>query len=136
MEAAKGWSVVTGKQGPRRGAFRGGYRRGSKGAGFRQKKRQRVSAESTGSPSKVEYPTQTSKTFSLDTFKSLNIDDKLETMFACLSDVKATNERLHKAKKTVNEIREATHVNKRHINVLAYKSIDIESQQRRNNLIF
>lgn len=136
MEAAKGWSVVTGRQGPRRGAFRGGYRGGSKGAGFRPKKRPRVSAESAGSPSKVESPTHTSKTFSLNTFKSLSIDDKLETMFACLLDVKATNERLLKAERTVNEMRETTQVNKRRINVLAYKSIDIESRQRRNNLIF
>ena len=136
MEAAKGCSVVTGRQGPRRGAFRGGYRGGGKGAGFRPKKRPRVSAESAGSPSKVESPTHTSKTFSLDTFKSLSFDDKLETMFACLLDVKATNERLLKAERTVNEMRESTQVNKRRINVLAYKSIDIESRQRRNNLIF
>lgn len=104
MEAARGWSVVAGRQGARsqRGAFRGGYRGGSRGMGFRPKKRPRVSADSMDSSNKADSPTSTSKTFSLDNFKSLSIDDKLGTMFACLLDVKATNDRLLRAEQTVN----------------------------------
>lgn len=138
MEAARGWNVVAGRQGPRtqKGTFRTGFRGGSKGAGVRPIKRPRVSAESAGSSSAVESPIDTSKTFSLENFKSLSIDNKLETMFACLLDVKATNERLLKAERTVKQLSESTQVNSRRIDLLAYKSIDIEARQRRNNLLF
>ena len=99
-------------------------------------KRPRVSAESAGSSSTVESPIDTNKTFSLENFKALSIDSKLETMFACLLDVKATNVRLLKAKRTVKQLSESTQVNSRRIDLLAYKSIDIEARQRRNNLLF
>lgn len=133
------WSLVAGRHGPRsrrgtpRGTFRGGYRGSSRGGGTRPSKRQRISGESVGSS---VSPTQSSKTFSLESFKSLSVDRKLETMFSCLLEVKATNERLLKAEQTFNEIRQTAQSNTRRIDILAYKSIDIESRQRRNNLIF
>ena len=72
----------------------------------------------------------------LQNFKELSLDDKLETMFSCLLDVKATNDRLLNAERTVKHIKETTQVNCRRIDLLAYKSIDIESRQRHNNLLF
>ena len=73
---------------------------------------------------------------SLEKFKDLNRDNKLETMFSCLLDVKATNDRLLNAERTLKQIRETTQVNSRRIYLLAYKSIDIESRPRRDNLLF
>ena len=84
----------------------------------------------------LESPIDTNKTFSLENFKALSIDSKLETMFACLLDVKATNERLLKAERTVKQLNKSTQKNSRRIDLLAYKSIDIEARQRRNNLLF
>ena len=138
MEAARGWNVVAGRQGPRtqKGTFRTGLRGSGKGVGVRPTKRPRVSAESAGSSSTLESPIDTNKTFSLENFKAPSIDSKLETMFACLLDVKATNERLLKAERTVKQLSESTQVNSRRIDLLAYKSIDIEARQRRNNLLF
>ena len=138
MEAARGWNVVAGRQGPRtqKGTFRTGLRGSGKGVGVRPTKRPRVSAESAGSSSTLESPIDTNKTFSLENFKALSIDSKPETMFACLLDVKATNERLLKAERTVKQLSESTQVNSRRIDLLAYKSIDIEARQRRNNLLF
>ena len=50
--------------------------------------------------------------------------------------MKATSDRLLNAERTVKQIRETTQVNSRRIDLLAYKSIDTESRQRRNNLLF
>ena len=126
------------RQGPRtqKGTFRTGLRGSDKGVGVRPIKRPRVSAESAGSSSTVESPIDTNKTFSLENFKTLSIDSKLETMFACLLDVKATIVRLLKAERTVKQLSESPQVNSRRIDLLAYKSIDIEARQRRNNLLF
>ena len=97
-------------------------------------KRQRVSGESAGSSSMPTSPVDTTQM--LQNFKELSLDNKLETMFSCLLDVKATNDRLLNAERTVKHIKESTQVNCRRIDLLAYKSIDIESRQRRNNLLF
>ena len=97
-------------------------------------KRPRVSGESASSSSMPASPVDTSQM--LKNFKELSLDNKLETMFSCLLDVKATNDRLLNAERTVKHIKETTQVNCRRIDLLAYKSIDIESRQRRNNLLF
>ena len=50
--------------------------------------------------------------------------------------MEATNERLLKAERTVKQLSESTQVNSQRIDLLAYKSIDIEARQRRNDLLF
>ncbi|MEW8546070.1 MAG: hypothetical protein AB2693_21320 [Candidatus Thiodiazotropha sp.] len=92
------------------------------------------SNDSTSEASKVE--SSSSPTYSIEHFKSLSINDKLESIFLGLQDVRSTNTRLLQAEQTVREIHESTRVNTDRINILAYKSIDIEARQRRNNLIF
>ena len=128
------WNVVAGRQRPRctvRGRGRGISR------GTPRPKRQRIS---TGSGSSVaEASTQESCLFDsipLDSFKTMNIDDKLESIFVYLQDMRLTNQRLLKAEQTVRDLHDHTRVNSRRIDILAYKSIDVEARQRRNNLIF
>lgn len=69
-------------------------------------------------------------------YKSMNTDEKLESIFLCLQDVKTTNQKFLHAEQTVREIRDNTHENTRRINLVAYKSIDSEARQRRNNRLF
>ena len=128
------WNVVAGRQRPSctaRGHGRGISR------GTPRPKRQQIS---TGSGSSVaEASTQESCLFDsipLDTFKTMNIGDKLESIFVYLQDIWLTNQRLLKVEQTVRDLHDHTRVNSRCIDILAYKSIDGEARQRRNNLIF
>ena len=66
----------------------------------------------------------------------MNIDDKLESIFVYLQDMRLTNQRLLKAEQTVRDLHDQTRVNSRCIDILINKSIDGEARQRRNNLIF
>ena len=137
-----GWNVM-GRGRPLRptrgrgAGFFGGYGNRAKQPAKQPKlpvKRQRVSTDSTGSAtgaSKSDMPKLT-----VDQFKSLNVDGKPENIFLCLQGIMSTHERLLKAEQTVFEMRKTGQVNKSRIDLLAYKSIDNESRQRRNNLIF
>ena len=128
------WNVVAGRQRPSCTA-RGRGRVISRGNP--RPKRQRIS---TGSGSSVaEASTQESCLFDsipLDSFKTMNIDDKLESIFVYLQDMRLTNQRLLKAEQTVCDLHDQTRVNSRCIDILINKSIDGEARQRRNNLIF
>lgn len=140
VQSGLGWNVVAGRNRPAR--FRGNKGGTSAQGGARPKqalKRQRVSTDSTGSlmgASKTSSDNSTPPLLSIEQFKSLNVDDKLENIFVCLHGLVTTNERLLKAEQMVFEIHNTGQVNKQRIDLLAYKSIDNESRQRRNNLIF
>lgn len=99
-------------------------------------KRPRVSTDSTGSATGASKFHSVSQTLDIEQFKSLNVDDKLDRIFVCLQGIMSTNERLLKAEQTVHELRNIAQTNKTRIDLLAYKSIDNEARQRRNNLIF
>ena len=125
-----GWKTVAGRQRPRYGQGKGHSAR-------TQTKRQRASTGSGSSPVDASNTVNSSDSdLSLEQFKSLDINDKLASMFVCLQEVKSTNQGLLKAEQTVHEIRESTLQNKARIGTLAYKSIDLEARQRRNNLLF
>lgn len=138
--AGTAWNVVAGRSRPKyRG--RGGHQSGhSRTETKPASKRQRVSDASAGSASGAGKGAGSgaSKTslLPIEKFRELNVDDKLDRIFVCVQNVLLTNERLLKAEKTVNELRNTTQVNKDRINMLAYKSIDSEARQRRNNLVF
>ena len=109
------WNVVAGRQRPSctaRGRGQGISR------GNPRPKRQRIS---TGLGSSVaEASTQESCLFDsipLDSFKTMNIDDKLESIFVYLQDMRLTNQRLLKAEQTVRE-HDHTRVNSRCIDIL------------------
>ena len=128
------WNVVVGRQRPSctaKGRGRGISR------GNPRPKCQRIS---TGSGSSVaEASTQESCLFDsipLDSFNTMNIDDKLESIFVYLQDMRLTNQMLLKAEQTVRDLHDHTHVNSRCIDILTYKSNDGKARQRRNNLIF
>lgn len=123
-----GWNTVAGRQRPRFVTDKG-TRNSSK--------RQRVSTSSAGSSvGASRADVSCDEHFSIEHFKTLNTDEKLESIFVCLHDIKLTNQRLLKEEQTVHEICESTLANKARIDILAYKSIDSEARQRRNNLIF
>ena len=129
------WNVVAGRQRPR--CTVRGRGRGISG-GTSRPKRQRIST-STGGGSVAEASTQESCLFDslpLGSFKTMNIDDKLESIFVYLQVMRSTNQRLLEAEQIVRDLHDHTHVYSRHIDILAYKSIDGEARQRRNNLIF
>ena len=46
------------------------------------------------------------------------------------------NERLATTEQDVRDLRDQTDLNSERLDILAYKSIDAEARQRRNNLIF
>lgn len=125
-----GWNIVAGRQRPQfAGRGRGIPRPSSK--------RQRISTESGSSSIEAsKFDSTPNDKLSIDVFKSQNIDDKLESIFVCLQDLMLTNQRLLKAEQTVHELRQTTYVNRQRIDILAYKSIDSEARQRRNNLLF
>lgn len=140
--AGTSWNIVAGRSRPKcRGRGRGGHQSGQSRTEVKPaSKRQRVSDASAGSASGAgaDAGSGPSKTLLLpiEKFRELNVNDKLDRIFVCVQDVLLTNERLLKAEKTVNELRNTTQVNKDRINMLAYKSIDSEARQRRNNLVF
>ena len=133
------WSLVAGRSRPKcRGrGYTGGHRGGRasvKPQARPPSKRQRVSTDSAGSAA----GTDSSKPhlISLEQFKTLDVSDKLDKIFTCLHDIVSTNERLLRAEQVVYDTQNTAKVNTQRINLLAYKSIDSESRQRRNNLIF
>ena len=73
---------------------------------------------------------------SLEQFKSLDVSDKLDKIFTCLHNIVSTNERLLRAEQIVYDTQNTAKVNTQRLNLHAYKSIDSDSRQRRNNLIF
>ena len=112
-----------------RGAwFFGGYGNRAK----QPVKRKRVSTDSTGSATGASYSDIPLPKLTVDQFKSLNVDGKLENIFLCLQGIMSTHERLLKAEQTVFEMSKTGQVNKSRIDLLAYKSIDNESRQSRN----
>ena len=126
------WSTVAGRSRPRFGGY-SGRKSSSYVKPKPPSKRQRVSTDSTGS---VGAAASKPPLLSLEQFKSLDVNDKLDRIFGCLHDIVTTNERLLKAEQIVYETQNTAKVNKRRIDLLAYKSIDIEARQRRNNLLF
>ena len=79
---------------------------------------------------------QTISALSIDDFKALNIDEKLDSIFLCLQNMYQVNERLATAEQDVRDLRDQTDLNSERLTILAYKSIDAEARQCRNNLIF
>ena len=106
-------------------------------------KRARVSTDSTSSSAStggrsvnIPHSLPSHTELSLDQFKSLSIDEKLEKIFVCLQDVSKFNARLTSAEGDIREIRGQVDPNSHMAELLAYKSIDAKARQHRNNLVF
>ena len=110
-----------------RGGYRGGHSSylGSNGLGVKQPtKRQRISNGSAGSladtsKSNTDIDFSLPPALSLEQFRALNADAKLEHMFLYLQGLAVTNQRLYKAERVLSETHNTGQVNKNRINLLA-----------------
>ena len=100
-------------------------------------KRKRRSTGGTSNPSPKSTSTAPSEPqITTETFSHYSTDQKLDCIFSMLQNMTLTSNRVHELETTVREVRSDTAKLKNKVNVLAYKSIDSEARQRRNNLIF
>ena len=143
--ALKGWNIVAGKP-PRRGPSFNPYKARTRPQQNQQNpkakapvKRARVSTASTTSTistDEIRSPSRSIMTLTLETFKSLNVDEKLDNIFLYLQNIREVSERLDVTESHVRELRDRVDDNIEMTTLLSYKSIDAEARQRRNNLIF
>lgn len=101
-------------------------------------KRKRRSTGGTFEPSS-EHVRQTqanSPNISKNTFRKMTIDDKLVTLFDMMNGVNNIVNRVQRLESSVQNVAQQADNNAHRINVLEYKSIDLEARSRRNNLIF
>ena len=74
---------------------------------------------------------------SLEKFKYLDTDTKLESIFVCLQSIKLTSDtRLDKIKLSVGSLHTQISNTHKQLKLLRYKSIDVEAGSRWSNLIF
>ena len=143
--ALKGWNIVAGKPPRRRPSFNP-YKARTRPQQNQQNlkakapvKRARVSTASTTSTistDEIRSPSRSIMTLTLETFKSLNVDEKLDNIFLYLQNIREVSERLDVTESHVRELRDRVDDNIEMTTLLSYKSIDAEARQRRNNLIF
>ena len=69
-----------------------------------------------------------------ETFKNYSTDEKLDCIFSMLQNMTLTNVHVQKLESAMREVKSDTAKVKSRVDVLAYKSIDSEARQRRNNL--
>ena len=74
---------------------------------------------------------------SLEKFKTMDADNKLECIFEMLQSIKLSNDnRLENIEQSVRCLSEQSKVTHDEVKLLRYKSIDAEARSRRSNLIF
>ena len=73
---------------------------------------------------------------SMDKFKEMSSDDKLESIFECLQTMKISNDcRLDRVEQGMRSLQKQTSVTHEQLKILQYKSVDIEARSRRSNLL-
>ena len=137
--ALKGWNIVAGKP-PRRGPSFNPYKARTRPQQNQQNpkakapvKRARVSTASTTSTistDEIRSPSRSIMTLTLETFKSLNTDEKLDNIFLYLQNIREVSERLDVTESHVRELRDRVDDNIEMTTLLSYKSIDAEARQR------
>ena len=113
--ALKGWNIVAGKL-PRRGPSFNPYKARTRPQQNQQNpkakasvKRARVSTASTTptiSTDEIRSPSRSIMTLTLETFKSLNVDEKLDNIFLYLQNIREVSERLDVTESHVRELRD------------------------------
>ena len=93
---------------------------------------------STGGAGTELSPEQlNSMRLSMDKFKGLDNDNKLESIFECLQNIKFSNDnRLNNIEQSVRDLQDQSSDTQAQLKLLRYKSIDSEARSRRSNLIF
>ena len=92
--------------------------------------------KSTGGTFESKTETQTVCRISKDQFKAMSVDDKLVSMFDMMAGFTSLNTRVHSIEQSMEAILVQNANTNRRMQYLEYKSIDMESRSRRNNLIF
>ena len=92
--------------------------------------------KSTGGTFESKTKTQTVCRISKDQFKAMSVDDKLVSMFDIMADFTSLNTRVHSIEQSMEAILVQNDNTNRRMQYLEYKSIDVKSRSRRNNLIF
>ena len=92
--------------------------------------------KSTGGTFESKTETQTVCRISKDQFKAMSVDDKLVSMFDMMAGFTSLNTRVHSIEQSMEAILVQNDNTNRRMQYLEYKSIDMESPSRRNNLIF
>ena len=126
------WNQVKGGKGSRFDVLDSGGRDQYGGHGM---KRQRHSTG--GASTDLTYNQSQSMKLSLEKFKDLDTDTKLENIFECLQSIKLTSDtRLDKIEHSVGSLHTQVSDTHEQLKLLRYKSIDAEARSRRSNLIF
>ena len=73
---------------------------------------------------------------SKESFRNMNTDDKLVTLFDMMASVTSLDSRVHKLERNVSSIHRDFNYMSNRVETLEYKSIDQEARARRNNVIF
>lgn len=99
------------------------------------RKRQRRSTGGTSGPS-TPLDFSTGQLMSLEQFKMMGSDDKLDTIFSSLLTINSAQSQLNHINKSVMSNTLKLHKTLDRVKVLEYRSIDQEARSRRLNLLF
>ena len=99
------------------------------------RKRQRRSTGGTSGPSKT-LTFSTDQLISLEQFKMMGSDDKLDTIFSSLLSINSAQNQLNHINQSVMSNTLKLHKTLDRVKVLEYRSIDQEARSRRLNLLF
>ena len=103
---------------------------------YRRSKRQRISTGGSSQSPPTFSLLESKLKMSKNDFKALQTDDKLVTLFELMTCVGSQNVRLNFVEENVNALNSEMGKLQDRIKLLEYRSIDIETRSRRNNLIF
>ena len=79
----------------------------------------------------------TAMKLSMDKFKELDNDDKLESIFECLQNIKYANDnRLINIEQSFRDLQDQSFDTQTQLKLLRYKSNESEARSRRRNLVF
>ena len=102
----------------------------------RSRKRQRRSTGDMSQPPENPQNSENVRKMSKDEFKELATDDKLVTLFELMSSVDSQQLRLNNIEDTVDFLGSEVFKTNDRVKLLEYKSIDLETINRRHNLVF
>ena len=97
----------------------------------------RVKHSTGGAGTELSSEQLSSMKLSMDKFKGLDSDTKLESIFECLQNIKFSNDnRLNNIEQSVRDLQDQSFHTQAQLKLLRYNAIDSEARCRRSNLIF
>ena len=96
----------------------------------------RVRHSTGGTVTELSPEQLNSMRLSMDKFKGLDNDNKLESIFECLQNTKFSNDnRLNNIEQSVRDLKDQSSDTQAQLKLIRYKSIDNEAHSKRSNLI-